>query len=179
MTLLACDTDEKSQSPIAQVLTGIVRQAAGDLPPREDPEELPVVYVISGTEHSLPATAQAAVANAVNGDVDVRFADGRDEALDDSRPGLPVRDQGGLVIVGDLEGEFEGDPQRVDVTVELYRSQSQFSRRVLTFSAGREAWSVTSSSLLEELDVPPTIEPSSDDEDGEDGDGTGGKDGEG
>lgn len=171
MAMLACDADEKSQSPIAQVLTAIVRSAADELPPREDPEELPVVYVISGTEQGLPATAQAAVANVLNGEIDVRFADGRAEALDDSEPGAPVRDDGGLVIVGDLRSQFEDDPDEVEVVVELYRSETQFSRRRFTFSGSGDAWSATSSSLLEELDVAPTTEPPPEDTDGETEDG--------
>jgi hypothetical protein len=157
--LLACDADEKSQSPIAQVLTAIVRDAADQLPPGDDPEDLPVVYVISGTDASLPSTAQAAVANAVNGEIDVRFADGRDEAVDDSKPGVPVRDQGGLVAVGHLSEEELENGEPVEIDVELYRSEGQFSWRRLTFASSSDGtWSVTTSSVLEELDVPPTTE---------------------
>lgn len=178
--LLACDRDEKSQSPIAQVLTAIVRDAAGDLPPDEDPDALPVVYVISGTDEALPATAQAAVANALNGEIDVRFADTRDEALDDSEPGVPVRDGGALVAVGNLRDYFEDENvHRVDIAIEVYRTETQFSLRTLTFAASRDVWSVTSTSVTEELDVPPTTEPpddpdaedGADDSDAEDGDG--------
>ncbi len=162
--LLACDQDEKSQSPIAQVLTAIVRDAADDVPPDpEDPDELPVVYVISGTDEDLPTTAQAAVANAVNGEIDVRFADSRDEALDDSEPGVPVRDDGVLVAVGNLRDHFKDeDVDSVEVLIEVYRTENQFSRRTLTFAPSGEVWSVTSSSVIEELDVPPTTEPPED-----------------
>lgn len=176
MVLLACDSDEKSQSPIAQVLTAIVRDAAGDLPPDEDPDSIPVVYVISGTDEGLPTTAQAAVANSLNDEIDVRFADTRAEALDESEPGAPVREQGGLVAVGNLRDQFDDDANRVEVPIEVYRSETQFSRRTLTFSASGEVWSVTSSSVLEELDVPPTTEPPEEEEDGDedDEDGAGG-----
>ncbi len=163
--LLACDRDEKSQSPIAQVLTGIVRDAAGDLPPDEDEDALPVVYVISGTDEDVPTTAQAAVASALNGEIDVRFADSRDEALDDSELGVPVRDGGVLVAVGNLRDHFADESvDQVEVPIEVYRTETQFSLRTLTFAASGDVWSLRSSSVTEERDVPPTTEPPEDTE---------------
>ena len=44
------------------------------------------------------------------------------------------------------------------VDVELYRSTTQFSRRVVTFDRRGEAWEPSEHSVLEEMDVPPTTE---------------------
>lgn len=163
---VACDRDEESQSPEAQVLIAIVRDAAAEQPAGDESEDLPVVYVVSATDEGLSAQVQATVANAVNKEVDVRFADARSEALDTERPGSPVRDEGRLVAVGDLTEDV--DPR--DVFVEIYQSETQFSLRTMTFSSSGEVWSVTSSSVLEEEDVAPTT-PSDEDEEGADGDG--------
>ena len=151
----ACDRDEESQSADVQMLVAVVRDAAEQAPPREDPDELPVVYVVSSADEGIEPKVQASVANTLNGEIDVRFADARSEAVDDEQPGQPVRDHGCLVQMGELPTDI--DP--VDVEVEFYRSETEFSVRVLTFSESGDAWSMTSSSVLEELDVPPTTAP--------------------
>ena len=151
----ACDRDEESQSAGTQVLVAVVRDAAEQAPPREDPDELPVVYVVSSADEGVTPKVQAAVAHTLNGEVDVRFADARSEAVDGERPGRPVRDKGCLVQVGELP--TDSDP--VEVDVEFYRSDTEFSLRALTFSESGDAWTMTSSSVLEELDVPPSTAP--------------------
>jgi hypothetical protein len=148
----ACSSDGEAHSPSTQILISVVRDAAHELPPGDDPEELPIVYVVSSTDEKFPADVQAAVASAVNGEVVVRFADARSEAIDPEAAGAPVRDDGGLVAVG----EVATDTDPVEVEIEIYQSETQFSRRVVTFSAdGGDEWSATSSSVLEEEDVPP------------------------
>ena len=121
----ACDRDEESQSPDAQVLVAVVRDAAEQAPPREDPDELPVVYVVSSADDGVEPKVQAAVANTLNGEIDVRFADARREAVDDEQPGQPVRDDGCLV----RWARWPTDADPVDVEVEFYRSETEFSVR--------------------------------------------------
>ena len=167
----ACDRDEQTASAAAQVLVTIVREAAEDTPPRPDPDQLPVVYVVSTAEDGIQPRVQAAVANTLNGEVAVRFADARREALDEERAGSPVRDHGCLVDVGHISESADA----VEVEVEFYRSETQFSRRVVTFVESSGAWSVTSSSVLEEHDEPSTSA-SDDDETGDAGPGRRGDD---
>ena len=161
----ACDDGEKPPSTAAQIVENVVRQAAGHVPPDpDDAEALPVVYVMSRSEEPFSARVQAAVASAVNGEIDVRFADARTEALDETRPGEPVRDHGALVAIGPLTP----DEAPMVVELEIYRSVTQFSRRTVTFSRAGDDWSPTSSSLLEETDVVPSTSPSEDDGDARD-----------
>lgn len=151
----ACDDSASGPSPTAQVVEAVVRVAADDVAPDPDrPDALPVVYVVSGSDEPFSARVQASVASAVNDDVDVRFADARDESLESEQPGQPVRDGGVLALVGKVVAEE--NPMTVDV--ELYRSTTQFSRRVVTFDRRGEAWEPSEHSVLEEMDVPPTTE---------------------
>jgi hypothetical protein len=174
--ITACDRGEESQSPATQVLVTLVRDAAHQSSPdATDTDDLPVVYVVSTADDGVEPKVQAAVASVLNGEIDVRFADARSEALDE-RPGLPVRDHGSLVEVG----EVAEDTDPVDVDVEFYRSDTQFSLWTITFSESEDAWTVTSSSVLEEQDVPPTtaVDGDVEEDDGED-DGEGDGEGDG
>lgn len=134
----------------------MVRETAdGFVPDPEHPDAVPIVYVVSGSEEPFSAPVQARVASNVNDEVDVRFADDRDEAVDAEQPGAPVRDRGILLIIGKVTAEES--PMTVDV--EVYRSTTQFSRRVVTFSRRGDAWTASEHSVVEEMDVPPTTEP--------------------
>lgn len=164
--LSSCDDPAASPSPAAQVVEALVRDAAEELPrDPEKPEALPVVYVVSGSEEPFSAQVQASVASAVTETIDVRFADARDESLDRDRPGSPVRDGGALVQVGKLVP----DETPMTVDVEVYWSETQFSRRVMTFGRRGDEWSASGSSVLEEMDVPPSTEPAEPSGDEEDG----------
>lgn len=154
--LTACDDGAKPPSTAAQIVEDVVRDAAGHVPPDpDDPEALPVVYVMSRSEEPFSARVQAAVANAVNDEIDVRFADDRAEALDAERPGEPVRDRGALVAIGPLTP----DETPMVIELEIYRSATQFSRRTVTFARTGDDWAPSSSSVLEEMDVAPSTPP--------------------
>lgn len=160
--VLGCDDSTKAPSTGAQVVEDVVRAAATHVPPDPDkPDALPLVYVVSHSEEPFSARVQAAVANAVNGEIAVRFADDRAEAIDAERPGRPVRDHGALVAIGPLT---PADPPMV-IELEIYRSETEFSRRTVTFVLDGDDWSPSSSSVLEEIDVAPSS-PTSPDEDG-------------
>ena len=87
---------------------------------------------------------QAEVVGELDEDADVRFADASAEAVLEDEDDAPVRDDGVLVAVGELPPE--GDP--VDVEVEVYRSEVDWSKRVLTIGRRSSQWTVTSSSVL-------------------------------
>lgn len=153
--LTACEDPDAAPSPAVQVITEVVLDVASEQPvDPERPEALPVIYVISGSEEPFSAQVQASVANALTDLVDVRFADSGDEPRQGDRPGRPVLDGGALVQIGKLLP----DETPMIVPVEVYWSETQFSRRVITFGRRGDEWSATDDSVLEEMDVPPTTE---------------------
>ena len=121
-----------------------IRDVVADLPPREDPEVVPVVYVVGVGESAIPADVQAEVAAELDGDVDIRFADERSEALLEDEEKVPVRDEGVLIAIGELpEGTYP-----VDLPVEIYRSEDDWSKVILTLARRSSQWTVTSSSVV-------------------------------
>lgn len=132
--------------------TLVVRSALADQPPPDDSDAVPVVYVVGIGEEPIEARVQAEVAAVLREEAEIRFADKREEAVVDDEDGQPVRDDGLLLVVGDLpeaaldEGEAEGP---FEVEVELYRSAADGSTRVLTVAgASPDEWTVTSSSAV-------------------------------
>lgn len=134
--------DEVSRD--AQVYLATIRTVLGDQPPPADPEVLPVVYVVAVGETAIPADVQAEVAMEIDEEADIRFADQRDEAVLEDEDDLPVRDKGVLVAFGAVPAEREP----VAVEVEVYRSDDDWSKVVLTVSRRSSQWTVTSSSLV-------------------------------
>ena len=128
----------------AQVYVATIRDVLADQPPAEDPDVLPVVYVVGVGEKAIPADVQAEVAVELDDDAEIRFADQRSEAVLEDEDDAPVRDQGVLVAVGELPGEVEP----VVLTVEVYRSEADWSKVVLTIARGSSQWTVTSSSVV-------------------------------
>ena len=128
----------------AQVYVAAIRDVLTEEPPPEDPDMLPVVYVVGVGEERIPADVQADVAAELHDDADVRFADERSEAVLKDEADAPVRDDGLLLAVGALAPE--GDP--VVLEVEVYRSDVDWSNLVLTIEGGTSQWTVTSTSVL-------------------------------
>jgi len=141
----ACDggsSEDLSRS--AQVYVATIREVVGQQPPLEEPDALAVVYVMPVGETTIGADVQAEVVGELRDDADVRFADERAEAVEEDGEGEPVRDGGVLVAVGELTPE--GDP--VVMEVEVYRSELDWSKTLLTFAERSSQWTVTSSSVL-------------------------------
>jgi hypothetical protein len=128
----------------AQVYVAAIRDVLADQPAGDDPDVLPVVYVVGVGETAIPADVQAQVAVELDHDADIRFADRRSEAVLEDEEDVPVRDQGLLVAVGELPPD--DDP--VAVTVEVYRSEDDWSKVVLTIARRSSQWTVTSSSAV-------------------------------
>jgi hypothetical protein len=135
---------DAEESRPAQVYVATIEGVLAEESPTAGTDELPVVYVVPLGESDIDATVQADVASELREVADVRFADERSEALDEDEPGMPVRDEGVLVAVGDVAEE--GQP--VDVEVEVYRSEDDWSKRVFTFSLRSSQWTLTSTSVV-------------------------------
>jgi len=146
--LAGCDGSARDEmSRDAQVYVVTIRNVVAEEPPSADPDVLPVVYVISVGEEDIAADIQADVAAELKDEVDVRFADARAEAVLADDDEVPVRDHGVLVAIGALAPESDEDA--VDVEVEIYRSEADWSRVVVT--VGRRSssqWTVTSTSVV-------------------------------
>jgi hypothetical protein len=130
----------------AVVIEQVIRVVLDDL--SHDPDVIPVVYVV-GAEAAIPIDVQAPVAAALLDEVDVRFADERAEALDDSIEDAPVRDGGVLLVVGKVPQEG----RQVDVVAERYRTSADVENIVVSLRWRDPSWSVTSTSV-----VPPLTE---------------------
>lgn len=140
-----CDGgDEDTASRAALVYTTAIRQALSDGPPPVDPEVLPVVYVVAVGETPIAADVQAEVTVLLRDEHDVRFADERAQAVLADLEAAPVRDEGTLVAFGELPA----DAASMNVEVEIYRSDDDWSKTVLTVEERSSQWSVTSSSVL-------------------------------
>jgi len=107
-------------------------------------EGLPVVYVVGSGEHEFAAAVQADVAAELQDEIEVRFADERDEAVQTDTPDQPVADSGVLLLVDDIPE----DGDEIDVPVEIYRSEVDDSAVVYTFAERTSSWVVTATSLV-------------------------------
>lgn len=140
-----CDsTDAGDVSRDGHILIATIRVVLDEQPPPAETDELPVVFVVGVGEEDISADVQAEVLRELDDDAVVRFADERDEAVDEDEAHLPVRDAGVLLVVGELTD----DGAAVELVVEVYRSDQDWSRRVLTIASGPSQWTVTSSSVL-------------------------------
>jgi hypothetical protein len=143
--LAGCDgAKEQELSRDAQVYVATIRDVLAGDPPRDEAEPLPVVYVVGVGEEKIAAGVQADVAQALDEDAEIRFADKREEALLEDQEDAPVRDKGVLVAVGAVPPDV--DP--VDVHVEIYRSEVDSSKVVLTIGKRSSQWTVTSESVV-------------------------------
>ena len=96
-------TGSPTSSPEAQVYAATIREVVRHQPPpADDPDALPVVYVVAVGETTIAADVQAEVATELHDEVDVQFADERDEAVDEDVENAPVLDDGVLIAVGEL-----------------------------------------------------------------------------
>ena len=128
-------SDELSR---AQVCAATIREVVRHQPPPpDDPDALPVVYVVAVGETTIAADVQAEVATELHDEVDVQFADERDEAVDEDVEDAPVLDDGVLIAVGELA--LTPDP--VSMEVEVYRSERDVSKAVFSFAADSSNWS--------------------------------------
>jgi hypothetical protein len=139
------DGPDPTGVPADAVIVAVVRAVAGTAPQTTVPGPLPVVYVVSVAEDGVSAGVQAAVASALRDQVDVRFADRREEAVDDAASGEPVVDGGVLLVVDEIP-ESDGV---ADVAVEIYRNAADDTKWVFSLRAADEdQWAVTATSVV-------------------------------
>lgn len=138
------DEGGKSATRRTEVVTATIRFVAADVRSSDVtvPDELPVVYVVSVGEESLSAGLQADVVAELRDDIDVRFSDSRDEAIDETTPTEQVRDDGVLIVIGEVPKL--GNP--VAVPVEIYHARHEHTKVVLTFVPAGDEWEVTATS---------------------------------
>lgn len=113
----ACDGDDDpgSTSPTddsvvteigrGDAIVALVQWHVGDTEPVVDDagdEVLPVVYVASDSGDTIDVGLQAAVAERTVDDAVVRFADERAEAIEEGVDGDPVKDDGVLLVLGEM-----------------------------------------------------------------------------
>jgi hypothetical protein len=145
VTMAGCGTSSDAEdSRPDDVYVATIQRVLADESPSTEPDELPVVYVVPRGENKIEATVQAEVASELRHVADVRFADDRDEALDEDEQGKPVLDEGVLVAVGEVADR--GNP--VEVEVEIYHSEDDSSSLLFTVSRRSSQWTVTSTSVV-------------------------------
>lgn len=143
--VVACDqNDDAAGSRQVDVLVVAIRDVVGDQPAANSGETLPVVYVVGVGEHEVAATVQSDVAAELHDEVDVRFADERDEAIESEEVDQPVPDSGVLLMVGDIPE----DGNSIDVSIEIYRSERDGSTVVFSFAERASTWVVTATSQV-------------------------------
>lgn len=152
-TLIGCGDDDDPDADdvdgegvhAAEVLSTAIRDVVARSP--VDPEredEKPVVFVVGVGENGIAAGVQADVATGLRDEIDVRFADTRDEAIDGGAEDAPVVDDGLLLLVSAIPEE--GD--QINVAIERYRSESDRSKAVFMLAMRGEEWAVTATSLV-------------------------------
>lgn len=139
----SCTDDDDTGARQVAVLVAAIRAVVDDAPVADIDPPLPVVYVVGAGEVEFAATVQADVAEDLQDEVDVRFADERDEAIDVDAVDAPVPDDGVLLMVGEIPAN--GDT--IGVPIEMYRSdRDQPGLMVFSMTADDEGWTVTATS---------------------------------
>jgi hypothetical protein len=148
MGLASCTTSSPIEGTArnAAVVEQVIRSIVEDEP--TEPDVMPVVYVVGG-ETSISIDVQASVAASLVNEMDIRFADERAEAIDESLEQAPVRDAGVLLVIGKVPNEG----RRIDVLTERYRAVDDVDNVVVSLRWREPEWSVTSTTVL-----PPLIE---------------------
>ncbi|MFT3851913.1 MAG: hypothetical protein QM733_04135 [Ilumatobacteraceae bacterium] len=144
LVAVACTSDDDPTPSIsaADALTAIVDWQAGRAGPPATDAALPVIYVTSEAGTTIDAGTQAKVAGNTVDVAKVRFADARDDAVNSDVEGEPVRDDGVLLIVDELDGK---GVTQMPVGVTVYRDSTDEQHLVLTVAATDDRAEVTAS----------------------------------
>lgn len=143
--IAGCDrSDSNDETRQVDVLVLAIRDVVSGASGDQTDAALPVVYVVGSGEHEIDAAVQADVAAELHDEIDVRFADERDEVVESDEPDRPVPDSGVLLLVDDIPE----DGDEIDVPVEIYRSEVDGSAVVYTFAERTSSWIVTATSLV-------------------------------
>lgn len=132
---------EREAAIIGAVITDFV--LADQAPPAEG-DPLPIVYLLGADGETMPADVQAGVVKPLKDDVDVRFVDGRDDAIVLDESGEPVMDEGVLVTMASPPPSGS----TVQFEVEVYRSETDEQRYLVTVAGGGTRWLVRSAAPI-------------------------------
>ncbi len=145
--LMSCSSDDTTADDTvdgAAAVAALVHWAADELPvvENEDGEvELPVVYVTARDGDTMDAGLQASVVEDTNATAVVRFADDRNEAIDDKSEIDAVRDGGVMLVVGDVPEPAAS----LDIEVEWYESLDESSTIIVQIAAHESGATVITS----------------------------------
>jgi hypothetical protein len=143
--VVSCNRDDDDGAARAiDVLIGAIRDVVSSHFTTGVEDAAPVVYVVGTADGGVPAAVQADVAEALHDEIDVRFADERDEPIESDEVDAPVADSGVLLIVDQIP--TEGDA--IDVPIEVYRSERDNFTVIFMFEERASSWVVTATSVV-------------------------------
>ncbi len=108
LTIAGCGTDDPVATDVvgtADAITAIVAWEAGEQDPVLDDNGaplLPVVFIVPDGGATIDVGVQADVAESTVDWAKVRFADETDETFESDEDGEPVRDDGALLLLGNI-----------------------------------------------------------------------------
>jgi hypothetical protein len=144
LLLAACGEDDavpEGAAREARVYAAIVADAADAADAAAGGGRDPGIVFVEPLDPDDPISleVQAGVVQRVRREVDVRFVDSREAALDLDEPGAPVRGDGLLLGLGPVpEGR-----SRVEVEVRRYRHRDEEVRQVVALQRVEREWRVT------------------------------------
>jgi hypothetical protein len=124
---------------VADVYGTAVRWLVDDVGDAERPEPERVFLEATG-EDAIPLEVQVEVINRLEADMAVRFIDTREEAVEATEPGDPIRDEGILIGLGPVN-DIERSPVRLQV--DRYRNVQDVVAYELTLERRGGNWRVT------------------------------------
>ena len=101
---------------------------------------LKTIFVEGIGEAPIPLGVEAEVVNRLDDAMTVRFIDSREEAIDTSEPGDPVRDEGVLIGLGSVP---DVQRSRVRLYVDRYRNVSDVAAYEMALERRGGTWRVT------------------------------------
>jgi hypothetical protein len=133
-------THDSEPDRVADVYEAVLSAVVALEAPPANGEPAPVVYALPDGTEAIPAGVQVQVVKALKDDMDLRFADERVEAVDSSRDGEPVHDDGVLVTLGAVPPAGS----LIEVPVDVYWTLAHHRAVVVTLTAGSTTWTVSS-----------------------------------
>jgi len=135
--LTACGDDPKDAAREGRVYAAVVR-ALVPVPDDTDDVDIDVYVVAADDDTSIPIGVQAATVEELDEYSNVRFVDDRDEATAVDEPGLPVRNDGVMIVVGPVPDRGE----RVTIDAQRYIDEVDHTEFRLVVEQQGQRWEV-------------------------------------
>jgi hypothetical protein len=147
VALAGCTSDAKPSTSTSisdtDAYTAVIRwEVSTEGPPTSEGAALPVVYITAENGKTIDAGVQAAVIKATVDQAKVRFSDVRDDALQTKTDGVPVKDNGVLLVIDPINGK---DQAHLSLGISVYRTDTDQQRWMLTMAATSAGVSVNAS----------------------------------